>query len=221
MNIAAYIDHTFLKPQGTEQDILRLCREAREYSFYSVCVNSCWIELCRNELLGSSVKISAVIGFPLGAMDSRSKAMEAAEAVSAGADELDMVMNIGFLKSGFDDMVVHDIREVLDKCNNETVLKVIIENCLLEQNEKIKACELVKKSGAHFVKTSTGFNGEGATTDDVALMRKTVGAGFGVKAAGGVRSYQDAIAMINAGADRIGTSGGVQIISGQKHSGAY
>lgn len=221
MNIASFIDHTYLKPQGTDTEISALCSEAKEYGFYSVCINPCWIPLCRELLAGSGVKIAAVIGFPLGAMSSAAKAFEAEQAKKAGADELDMVINIGFLKAGKYDDVLNDIRGVVRVCRPDVRLKAIIENCLLSDEEKIRACEIAVKAGADFVKTSTGFNGEGATVRDVALMRKTVGPDIGVKAAGGVRTYEDAVGMIEAGATRIGTSGGVQIIKGQPHTEGY
>ena len=221
MNIASYIDHTYLKPQGTDTEISALCSEAREYGFYSVCVNSCWIPLCRKLLEGSSVRIAAVIGFPLGAMISEAKAFEAEKAKKAGADELDMVINIGFLKAGKFGEVLNDIRGVADVCSQDVLLKVIIENCLLTDEEKVRACKIAVDAGADFVKTSTGFNGDGATLEDVALMRKTVGPDIGVKAAGGVRTYDDAAAMIEAGATRIGTSGGVQIVQGKPHTEGY
>ncbi|MBN1648877.1 MAG: deoxyribose-phosphate aldolase [Spirochaetales bacterium] len=219
-NLADYIDHTYLKPQGTDAEISALCNEAKEYGFFSVCVNPCWITLCKKLLAGSKVRVAAVIGFPLGAMTSEAKAWEAAQAVGLGADELDMVINIGRLRAGDDEYVRADIGAVVEK-SGKALVKVIIENCLLTKDEKIRACRLAKQAGAGFVKTSTGFNGEGATVEDVKLMRETVGPDMGVKAAGGVRTRDDALAMIRAGATRIGTSGGVQIVSGGSHQAGY
>ncbi len=218
-DIAHYIDHTLLKSDATKEQIEKLCNEAVEYGFYSVCVNSYWVKLCADRLRGSEVKVASVVGFPLGAMDSEAKAFETKKAVSNGANEIDMVINIGELKVGNYDAVEKDIRGVLDACGADVVLKVIIETALLSDEEKVKACEIAKGAGAHFVKTSTGFASSGATVEDVKLMRKTVGPEMGVKAAGGIRTYEDARAMILAGATRIGASAGIKIVSGSKDTG--
>lgn len=221
MEIAAYIDHTLLKPEATPEQIDTLCDEAKEHHFYSVCVNSSWTAHCARRLRGSQVKVCAVVGFPLGAMDSRSKAFEARHAVEEGAREIDMVINVGALKAGRLEKVEEDIRAVRRACRNPVLLKVIIETALLSDEEKVIACNLAQKSGADFVKTSTGFSKAGATVEDVALMRRTVGPKMGVKAAGGVRSGEDARRMIAAGATRLGTSSGVVIVSGGTSEGSY
>ena len=221
MEMAAYIDHTLLKPEATPEQIDTLCDEAKEHHFYSVCVNSSWTAHCARRLRGSPVKVCAVVGFPLGAMDSRSKAFEARHAVEEGAQEIDMVINVGALKAGRLDKVEEDIRAVRRACRNPMLLKVIIETALLTDEEKVIACKLAQKAGADFVKTSTGFSKAGATVEDVALMRRTVGPKMGVKAAGGVRSGEDARRMIAAGATRLGTSSGVVIVSGGTSEGSY
>lgn len=212
--LAQYIDHTILAADATMADIDRICTEARTHQFYSVCVNSCWISHCHNQLAGSGVAIAAVVGFPLGAMDSQAKAAEAQRAVALGAGELDMVIPIGALKGGDLPAVARDIRAVRTAAPAGVVLKVIIETCLLTEEEKITACRLSQEEGADFVKTSTGFSTGGATVEDVALMRRTVGPGMGVKASGGVRTRETALAMIAAGATRIGASASVTIIQG-------
>lgn len=216
-----YIDHTLLKPEATQEQIDKLCEEAKEYSFYSVCVNSSWVEYCAKKLRGSGVKISAVVGFPLGAMEGRAKGYETRHVVEAGADEIDMVMNVGALKSGNPKLVEEDVRWVRRSTRQKTVLKVIIEAALLSDDEKVLACQISKNAGADFVKTSTGFAKGGATVEDVALMRRTVGPRLGVKAAGGIRSFEDALAMINAGATRLGTSSSVEIVTGKKSASSY
>jgi deoxyribose-phosphate aldolase len=216
-----YIDHTLLKPEATREEIDKLCDEAKEYSFYSVCVNSSWVEYCARKLRGSGVKISAVVGFPLGAMEGRAKGYETRHVVEAGADEIDMVMNVGALKSGNAKLVEEDIRWVRRSTRQKTVVKVIIEAALLTDDEKILACQISKNAGADFVKTSTGFAKGGATVEDVALMRRTVGPKLGVKAAGGIRSFEDAVAMIEAGANRLGTSSSVEIVTGKKSTSEY
>ena len=203
MSIAKYIDHTLLAPDAAKSAIEKLCKEASEYKFASVCVNSCWVSLAADLLKDSSVKVCTVVGFPLGAMDTVSKAYEAAKAVENGADEVDMVINIGYLKSGMLDAVLEDIVAVR-KATEGKLLKVIIETCLLTDDEKRTACELSEKAGADFVKTSTGFSKGGATLHDVELMKSVVGDRLGVKASGGVRDYATAKAMIDAGATRIG-----------------
>ncbi|TVR02990.1 MAG: deoxyribose-phosphate aldolase [Spirochaetaceae bacterium] len=212
--LARYIDHTLLKPDATSAQIDTLCDEAIAHGFYSVCVNSCWTAHCAARLEGSEVKLAVVAGFPLGAMDSASKAFEARRAVEQGAHEIDMVINIGMLKSGDAAGVEADIRAVREAMGSTALLKVIIETGLLSEAEKVQACEIAKRAGADFVKTSTGFSGGGATADDIALMRRTVGPDLGVKASGGVRTREDALAMIAAGATRIGASAGIAIIGG-------
>ncbi len=212
--IAAVIDHTLLAATATEAQIEQLCKEAIKYHFASVCVNSCWVELCVKLLKKSDVKVCTVVGFPLGAMATKSKAHEAKDAVMAGAGEIDMVINVGYLKGHDDDLVQHDITSVKKVCGNAK-LKVIIETCLLTDEQKVRACRLAKASGADYVKTSTGFAGGGATVEDVRLMRKTVGLEMGVKASGGVRSWEDAKAMIEAGATRIGASSSIAIVEGE------
>jgi deoxyribose-phosphate aldolase len=219
--LAKYIDHTLLKPEATEEQVDQLCDEAAKHHFYSVCVNSTWVERCARRLGGTGVKICAVVGFPLGAMDSRAKAFEARTAIANGASEIDMVMNVGAMKAKNLKLVREDMLAVRRACRTGIVLKVILETCMLTDEEKVLACQIAKDTDADFVKTSTGFNKAGATVADVALMRKTVGPKMGVKAAGGVRSYEDAIAMIRAGATRLGTSSGVLLVSGQKIASGY
>ena len=214
MDIAGYIDHTVLAADATRERIEALCKEAAEYGFASVCVNSCWVPLASKLLEGSSAKVCTVVGFPLGAMDSSAKAFEARNAVDGGADEIDMVINVGFLKSGMTSEVLEDIKAVREACEGHT-LKVIIETCLLTDEEKRLACELSEKAGADYVKTSTGFSTGGATVEDVRLMRSVVGDRLGVKASGGIRAYETALSMIEAGASRIGASAGVRIVREQ------
>ena len=211
MAIQRFIDHTLLAADATKEKIEKLCKEALEYHFASVCVNSCWVKLASEILSGSDVAVCTVVGFPLGAMDTESKAYEAEKAVADGADEIDMVINIGYLRSGMDDEVLCDIKAVREACLGK-VLKVIIEACLLTDEEKIRACRLAEEAGADFVKTSTGFSSGGAAVADVALMRKAVGGRLKVKAAGGIRTLADARAMIGAGASRIGASAGIAIV---------
>ena len=218
MDIAKYIDHTVLKADAPRKAVEKLCREALEYSFASVCVNSCWVKYASSILKGSGVAVCTVVGFPLGAMDTVSKAFEAEEAVRNGADEIDMVINIGFLKSSMDEEVLDDIKAVR-KASEGKILKVIIETCLLTDDEKIKACKLSMEAGADFVKTSTGFSTGGASEKDVALMKSVVGDKLSVKASGGVKTYEDAEKMIKAGASRIGTSSGIAIVEGQNAKG--
>lgn len=214
-NINRLIDHTILKPEASIDDIRKLCIEAKEYNFYSVCVNSAYVNVAYNFLLHSDVKVCSVVGFPLGAMIKEAKAYEAKFAVDSGAEEIDMVINIGLLKSGKIDLFERDIKKVREACK-ASVLKVIIETCLLDDKEKILACKIAKEYGADFVKTSTGFSTGGATEHDVGLMRKTVGDKMGVKASGGIKTYEDAIKMINAGANRLGTSSGIAIMKSAK-----
>lgn len=205
------IDHTILKPDASIEAIKKICQEAKEYNFMSVCVNPAYISLCKEELKGSDVKVCTVIGFPLGATLPQAKVAETREAVMEGADEIDMVINVTMLKAKNDNYVYEEIERVRRSCVGK-VLKVIIETCLLTDEEKVRACLLAKKAGADFVKTSTGFSTGGATVHDVALMRKTVGDDMGVKASGGVRTHEDLLAMVEAGANRIGTSAGPKII---------
>jgi deoxyribose-phosphate aldolase len=220
-DLARYIDHTLLKPEATEEQVTTLCAEAAEHHFYSVCVNSRWVEHCARRLGGTGVKVCAVVGFPLGAMDSRVKSFEARTAIANGAGEIDMVMNVGAMKARDLKTVREDMLAVRRACRTGILLKVILETCMLTDEEKVLACQIAKEVGADFVKTSTGFNKGGATVADIALMRRTVGPAMGVKAAGGVRSFEDAVAMIGAGATRLGTSSGVLLVSGRKSTGAY
>lgn len=213
MKLNKYIDHTLLKADATQESIKELCRQAKEYDFMSVCINSSNIELAKEELKGTDVKICTVIGFPLGATTTESKVFETTDAIEKGADEVDMVLNIGALKSKNFDIVLRDISEVTKAAHNKgKILKVILETCLLEKDEIIKACQLSKEAGADFVKTSTGFSTGGAKEEDVALMRKTVGDLMGVKASGGIRTLEKARLMIENGATRLGVSAGVQIM---------
>ena len=211
MKINKFIDHTVLSEDAEEKKIDKLIAEAKEHDFASVCVNSCWTKKCADALKDSDVNVCVVVGFPLGAMDTKSKAFETKTAIENGADEIDMVINVGWLKSGRYSDVENDIREVKKACGDKH-LKVIIECCLLTDEEKVTACKLSEKAGADYVKTSTGFSKSGATVEDVALMRKTVGDRLGVKAAGGIRDGKTAIAMIKAGASRLGCSAGIKII---------
>jgi len=213
LNIAGLIDHTILKPDASKSEIERVCREALEYGFASVCVNGCNVEYACRMLRGSSIKIASVVGFPLGAMHASAKAFEARTAVESGAGEIDMVMNIGAFKDGDYDVVIGDIKDVVTAAKGAAV-KVIIETCLLSREEIVKASKLVKESGAAFVKTSTGFSRSGANEEDIALIRSAVGADFGIKASGGIRTYEDAVRMIEAGATRIGASLSVDIAKG-------
>ncbi len=211
MKLNKMIDHTILKADAKREDVLKYCEEAKEYDFMSVCVNSCNVKIVKKALDGSDVKVCCVVGFPLGAMATETKAFEAKYCVDNGADEIDMVINIGALKDENYDYVKKDIEEVV-KASNGKVVKVIIETCLLSDEEKKKACELAKEAKADFVKTSTGFSTGGATAEDVKLMKSVVGDELKVKASGGVRTKEDAMKMIEAGADRIGASSGINIV---------
>ena len=211
MKTSKYIDHTILKADAVKEDILKICREAKEYDFASVCVNPCWIPVAKEALEGTDVKVCVVVGFPLGAMTTEAKVFETQDAVAKGADEVDMVINIGMLKDGNDEYVTEEIRKIKEACGSH-ILKVIIETCLLTNEEKVRACIDAKNAGADFVKTSTGFSTAGATPEDVKLMKDTVGEGVKVKAAGGVRTKEDLEEMIKAGAERIGTSRGVSLM---------
>lgn len=218
MKISKYIDHTILKADTTEEAVINICKEAKEYDFASVCVNGCYTSLVRKELEGTDVKTCVVVGFPLGAMTKETKAFETKNAIENGAQEIDMVINIGALKSKNYDLVKEDIKAVVDAAEGKAIVKVIIEACLLTDEEKVKVCEMSKEVGADFVKTSTGFSTGGATVEDVKLMRETVGPNVGVKASGAVRTIDDAKAVIEAGANRIGASSSVAIVEGTNDS---
>ena len=220
MKLNKYIDHTLLKPDASQEQIETLIEEAKKYDFASVCVNPTWVNFAAQALKATDVKVCTVIGFPLGANTPELKAFETSDAIQNGANEVDMVINIGALKSRNFDLVERDIRAVVESAKG-TLVKVIIETCLLTDDEKVKACQIAQKAGADFVKTSTGFSTGGATVRDVALMRKTVGPDMGVKASGGARSYEDALAFIKAGATRIGASSGVAIMEGDVANGDY
>lgn len=213
-DLAGYIDHTALKADTARATVVRYCREAVEYGFASVCFNPVHVKFAAGLLEGTGVSVCTVIGFPLGANTPAVKAFETREAVENGADEVDMVINVGALRDGNLDLVEEDIRAVAEAAAGRALVKVILETCLLTDEEKVAACRLAQRSGAGYVKTSTGFGAGGATAADVALMRKTVGGGMGVKASAGIRSREDALAMIGAGASRLGTSAGVRIIGG-------
>lgn len=219
-NYAGMIDHTLLKAESTKVQVEQICAEAKQYGFASVCVNPTWVKFSADQLAGTAVKVCTVIGFPLGATTSAVKAFETKDAIANGAGEIDMVINIGALKDGNFDLVREDIKAVVDAANG-TLVKVIIESCLLTDEEKVKACELAVEAGADFVKTSTGFSTGGATAEDIALMRKTVGPEIGVKASGGVRSLEDMQLMVENGATRIGASSGVAIMNGLKSDSNY
>ncbi|MDQ0114691.1 deoxyribose-phosphate aldolase [Paenibacillus harenae] len=217
--VASMIDHTLLKADATKTEVIQLCKEAKEYQFATVCVNAGWVSLAASELAGSGVGITTVVGFPLGATSTASKAFEAKQAIEDGATEVDMVLNIGLLKSGDNDGVKSDVEGVVAACKGKAKLKVILETGLLTDVEKVTACELCKQAGADFVKTSTGFGKGGATAEDIALMRRTVGPDMGVKASGGVRDLETALQMFAAGATRIGASSSIAIVTGGKGEG--
>ncbi|WP_366296599.1 deoxyribose-phosphate aldolase [Paenibacillus sp. AN1007] len=214
------IDHTLLRADATRNELTKLTEEAKEYQFASVCVNPGWVSYAAEQLKGTGVDICTVIGFPLGASTSETKAFETKDAIAKGATEVDMVINIGALKDGNDDAVEQDIRAVVEAAAG-TLVKVIIETCLLTDDEKVRACQAAVRAGANFVKTSTGFSTGGATPEDIALMRRTVGPDIGVKASGGVRSLEDMQKMIEAGATRIGASSGVKIMQGGQSTSSY
>ncbi|EIQ81869.1 UNVERIFIED_CONTAM: deoxyribose-phosphate aldolase [Streptococcus canis] len=220
MNINKYIDHTLLKADSVQSQLDQLIDEAKMYDFASVCVNPSWVAYAAEALKDSDVKVCTVVGFPLGATTSATKAFETKDAIANGADEIDMVINIGLLKQGDDQAVENDMRAVVE-ASGDKLVKVIIEACLLTDEEKVRACQLAVKAGVDFVKTSTGFSTGGATISDVKLMRQTVGPDIGVKAAGGARSFEDVMAFIEAGATRIGTSAGVTIMKGDIANGGY
>lgn len=221
MNIAQMIDHTLLKPEATKEQITKLLMEAKEYKFASVCVNPCWVALAAQELVGTGVQVCTVIGFPLGASTTAVKVFETQDAIANGATEVDMVIAIGRLKAGEDQAVEEEIRSVVAAAKGKALVKVIIEACLLTDEEKVRVCLLCMKAGADFVKTSTGFSTGGATPHDVELMRKTVGKLAGVKASGGIRGKEDVDRMIAAGASRIGASSGVSIVQGLVSNSSY
>ncbi|WP_425446948.1 deoxyribose-phosphate aldolase [Dethiothermospora halolimnae] len=216
MNVASMIDHTILKPDTTREKVKKVCEEAREHKFASVCVNPYYVSYVKELLDGTDVKVTSVIGFPLGSSIKEVKAFESEKAIEDGADELDMVINIGALKDKEDDVVREDIKAVVDAAKGKAIVKVIVETCLLTEEEKIRACKISKEAGADFVKTSTGFSTGGATVEDVKLMRETVGEKMGVKASGGVRDINKAKEMIEAGATRIGASSSVAIAEGKE-----
>lgn len=218
--VAKLIDHTLLKPDATRAELVKLCEEARTHRFASVCINTTWVTLCVELLKGSGVMTICVVGFPLGAATSRAKAAETREAIANGAAEIDMVVNLGFLKSGEHDKVFDDIRAVVDAASGRPV-KVILETHLLTREQKIAACAISRAAGAAFVKTSTGFSGGGATVEDIKLMRQVVGPDMGVKASGGVRTAEDARNMVAAGATRLGASASVAIVTGGVGKGTY
>ena len=215
-NLSRYIDHTLLKADATENEVIKLCNEAKEYDFFSVCINPGFVELATKELSESNVAVCTVIGFPLGASTPETKAFETKDAIRKGASEVDMVINISKLKDKKNDEVLEDIKAVVNAADKKALVKVIIETCLLTDEEKERACKLAKDAGADFVKTSTGFSTGGATKEDIALMRKTVGTEMGVKASGGVRTYEDAVTMIESGATRIGASASIAIVTASK-----
>ena len=221
MNYANIIDHTLLKADTKKEAIVKLCEEAKQYSFASVCVNPTWVQKAAEILKETDVKVCTVIGFPLGANTPETKAFEAKNAIENGATEVDTVINIGALKDKNDELVEQDIRVVIDAAKGKALVKVIIEACLLTEEEKVRACELAVKAGADFVKTSTGFSLYGATVEDVAIMRKAVGPDIGVKASGGVRDLNDLKAMVEAGATRIGSSSSVALFTGKADSTSY
>lgn len=216
MEIEQYIDHTLLKQQACEEQIIKVCAEAKEYGFASVCANAYYTSLVRKELEGSNVKTCIVVGFPLGATTKEVKAFEAKQAIENGAQEIDMVVNVGAIKSNKFDVVKDEIKAVVDASKGCALVKVIIETCLLTDAEKVRVCQIAKEAGANFVKTSTGFSTGGATVHDVKLMRETVGPKMGVKAAGAVRTAEDAKAVIEAGASRVGASSSIAIVQGFK-----
>lgn len=220
MELNKYIDHTNLKQDMSEQDLIKLVNEAKEYDFFSICINPCWVKQASELLAGSNTKVCSVIGFPLGANTTNIKVLEAKEAIENGASEIDMVINVSKLKDKDYEYVYNEIKKIKEAIGNN-VLKVIIEACLLTNEEKTIACQIIMKAGANFVKTSTGMSTGGATIEDVKLFKEVVGDTTLIKAAGGVRTYEDAISMIEAGANRIGTSGGVKIVNGETHTDGY
>ncbi|HDT7860330.1 TPA: deoxyribose-phosphate aldolase [Enterococcus faecium] len=219
MELNRMIDHTILKADASKEAVMQIIEEAKKYNFYSVCINPAWVALAKEQLQGEPVAVCTVIGFPLGANTPETKAFETTDAINNGADEVDMVINIGALKSKDDQQVQKDIEAVVEAAKDRALVKVIIETSLLDREEIIRACEIAKAAGADFVKTSTGFSTGGAKVEDVRLMRETVGPEMGVKASGGIHNEEEAMAMIEAGATRIGTSAGVAIVSGSTGEG--
>lgn len=219
MNIAKLIDHTVLKPDTKKEDVIKVLEEAKKYNFASVCINPTWVKLAAEELAGHDVDVCTVIGFPLGANTTETKVFETKDVIAKGATEVDMVINVGALKDGDNEFVEKDIYEVVQAAKGKALVKVIIETCLLTDEEKVRACQLAVKAGADYVKTSTGFSTGGATAEDIALMRKTVGENVGVKASGGVRTREDAEKMVKAGASRIGASASVAIVLNDTNGG--
>lgn len=217
MDFAKMIDHTILKADATKEDVKKLCMEAMKYGFHSVCVNSSFVYYCAQLLKDSEVKVCTVVGFPLGAMSTDGKVGETLAAIEDGAGEIDMVIHVGMIKSRDWDYVKQDIASVVEAAGDRAIVKVILETCLLTDDEKEYACRICKEAGADFVKTSTGFSTDGAAIEDVALLRKTVGPVMGVKASGGIRTLETAQAMVRAGADRLGTSSGIKIVEGSRH----
>lgn len=220
MELNKYIDHTNLKQDMSEQDLIKLVNEAKEYDFFSICINPCWVKQASELLAGSNTNVCSVIGFPLGANTTNIKVLEAKEAIENGASEIDMVINVSKLKDKDYEYVYNEIKKIKEAIG-DNVLKVIIEACLITDEEKTIACQIIMKAGADFVKTSTGMSTGGATIEDVKLFKEVVGDTTLIKAAGGVRTYEDAISMIEAGANRIGTSGGVKIVNGETHTDGY
>ncbi len=219
LDVARQIDHTILKADATQAEVVLICEEAKQYSFATVCVNGCWTARAAKELEGTNIGVTTVVGFPLGAASTSAKVFETGQAIADGATEIDMVMNIGWLKSGRLDSVKYDIASVAEACRGRALLKVILETGLLTEDEKVTACQLSVQAGADFVKTSTGFGHGGATVEDIMLMRQTVGPEIGVKASGGVRDWDTALRMLSAGATRIGASASIAIVTGQKGEG--
>lgn len=220
MELNKYIDHTNLKQDMSEQDLIKLVNEAKEYDFFSICINPCWVKQASELLAGSNTNVCSVIGFPLGANTTNIKVLEAKEAIENGASEIDMVIDVSKLKDKDYEYVYNEIKKI-KVAIGDNVLKVIIEACLLTDEEKAIACQIIMKAGADFVKTSTGMSSGGATVEDIKLFKEVVGDTTLIKAAGGVRTYEDAISMIEAGANRIGTSGGVKIVNGETHTDGY
>lgn len=220
-DLASVIDHTLLKPDSTKKQILQMCQEAKDHRFATVCVNPCWVPLAAEELKNSGVGITTVIGFPLGSSSTFVKIAETRDAIASGANEIDMVINIGALKSGDWTLVTKDIEGVVHAATNDTIVKVILETGFLTNEEKVKAAQIVEASGAHYVKTSTGFGPGQATIADIVLLRKSVGQQMGIKASGGIKDFETARSMIEAGANRIGTSSGVAIVSGLEGTDHY
>lgn len=212
-DLARFIDHTLLKPDAQKADIIQLCQEAKKYKFKAVCVNPTWVWLCKEQLVGTNTEVCTVIGFPLGANLTETKVYEVKQAIRHGATELDMVINIGALKSGDEKLVQEDIESIVAAADDKAIVKVIIETALLTKEEKKRACQLAKNAGAHYVKTSTGFSGGGATIEDIELMKEVVGSDVLVKASGGVSDYETAKKMIEHGASRIGTSSGIKLVT--------